>query len=75
MHALQLVFSAVMLALLGSWLAYHAISAIVTGVARAAGASHRRSKRPVMFWLTVTLQFAFALVFFSYLTVRIIRQR
>lgn len=73
MHTLQVAFAVVILSLLGGWLGCHVVSAIRTGVANAAGSSHRRSKHPVMFWLTVAVQILFSIMCFALLVTRIFK--
>ncbi|MDH4165250.1 MAG: hypothetical protein OEV90_02445 [Gammaproteobacteria bacterium] len=62
MHPVFSVIVCLLLLLLGGFLAYHVVAALRLGRANAAGVIHRRSERPFMFWLTVAVQFCFALV-------------
>ena len=56
------IFGLGLLLLLVAFLGYHAVTALRSGAANAAGVIHLRRARPFMFWLTVMVQFGFALI-------------
>ena len=49
---------------LGVWLGYHAVAALGSGVADVHHVRVARAKRPLMFWLAVTVQLGFSLLCF-----------
>ena len=60
MHPVATISICLLLLMLGGYLAYHALAALRSGAANAAGIIHKRQMRPFMFWLTVAVQFSFA---------------
>ncbi len=62
MHVLRLLFLVVVMGGLAAWLAWNGVRALRSGRANAHGVTYRRSKQPLMFWLTVMVQCAFALM-------------
>jgi hypothetical protein len=61
----KLVLAVGLGALFGGWLAYCAFTGVCTGIARAAGTSYQRTKRPMQFWLTIAVQLSFSMLFFA----------
>ena len=61
-----------LLAAFAGWMSYLPANAIRTGIAHRAGASHKRRKDPVQFWITVGGQTVIALILLSLLAARIV---